>query len=172
MRYPASVFILLLVASACTAEEQVRAGEAPAVPPVTKASGNPTEEVAQLERRWAAAMSQGDSVALEQMMGEDLRSIGGTGTINSKQVAVRRTREGFRRAAAEGTRCQEVVDTVDVQAHGDVAIATGQFTTTCTRAGKQDRGRGTFADVAAKRNGRWEFILMTTTDIPAEQSSP
>jgi uncharacterized protein (TIGR02246 family) len=115
-------------------------------------------EVAQLERDWAAAVSRGDAEALIQMLADDVRLVEPEGIVTKTDAAA-----GFRKRFAS-SNCKEVIDRVDVHVSGDTAVATGEYSGVCVNAGKEEKiNTTTFGDVAVKRNGRWQFLLMTNT---------
>jgi uncharacterized protein (TIGR02246 family) len=115
-------------------------------------------EVAQLERDWAAAVSRGDAEALIQMLADDVRLVEPEGIVTKTDAAA-----GFRKRFAS-SKCKEVIDRVDVHVFGDTAVATGEYSGVCVTAGKEEKtNTTTFGDVAVKRNGRWQFLLMTNT---------
>ena len=127
------------------------------------------QEVAQLERDWAAAMSRADSAALGRMLAEEVQSVGPAGQVVTRRELLDAVGKRAADLKAAGGTVTEAVDTVTVRRFGDVAVATGQYTSTYTAAGKQESGRSTFADVAVRRDGRWQFVLMTSTEVPAKR---
>src|SRR5262245_57313296 len=106
-------------------------------------------EVAQLERDWAAAVSQGDAEALVKMLADDGRFIEPEGTLSGAEAAA-----GLRKRFASPPPFKEVIDRVEVQVYGNTAVATGEYSLVRMKAGKEERGSPTtFDDVAVKRNG-------------------
>lgn len=131
------------------------------------ATPNPTEqEVAQLERDWAAAMSRGDIDALNRMLADDAKIAGSKGFSTKAEYIERKTGE-IEQAKRGAGKSFETVDSVNVQIYADTAIATGQITWRTEKEGKIETGRDYFTDVAVKRNGRWQFVSMTS--MPAKQ---
>jgi uncharacterized protein (TIGR02246 family) len=129
--------------------------------------GKAKEEVTQVEQDWAAAMSRRDAAALQTLLADDIRWVENGRVKQKAEIDL-----GFSKwpkTPAVARPCNEVIDQIDVQLFGEVAVATGQYTTTCKEGSKQEKGSTVFADVLVRRGGRWQFVLMTNDPVPDEK---
>jgi uncharacterized protein (TIGR02246 family) len=125
------------------------------------------EEVQKVERDWSAAMSRRDAGTLLALLSDDIRWVENGKVKRKAEIA-----EGFTKwpkTPPASQPCNEVIDHIDVQIFGDVALATGQYTGTCKKGDTEEKGRTIFADMLVKRQGRWQFVLMTNEPVPEQK---
>lgn len=157
-----------LTACDTTAE---KAASAPAASSSPVMSANAEQEVAQMERAWSAAMSKQDIDTLSKFMADDGVFVSQTKGFNTKAESVARIKENFEKWKTEKTTSTETVDEVKVKINGETVVAYGRGTSKEEKGGKTETETFLFTDVAAKRNGQWQFIAMTTTVVKPETKS-
>jgi ketosteroid isomerase-like protein len=137
-----------------------------------QSTGSAEQEVAQMERDWSAAMSRQDIATIEQMMAEDIVTNGPDG-IKNKAERLEEIKKEFEPNKKNGVvKVTENLDYVKAAAYGDVIISYGHFHWKDENSNKVETGKSTFTDVAVKRNGRWQFVSMSTINVtPQDQSS-
>ncbi len=173
MKLILSIVILIattLFLTACdTATE--KAASTPAANTASPTSGNADQEVAQLERDWSAAISKQDAEALGKLMAEDGVFVSRTTGFKNKVENVDTLKQEFEKAKKVAQTSLETVDEVKVKVTGDTAVAYGRGTSKETKGGKTETEEFLFTDTVVKRNGRWQFLAMTTTVIKPEAKS-
>jgi uncharacterized protein (TIGR02246 family) len=155
---------LIAVLAACS-NEPGEARNTNDVDATSQSTGTVVEEVSQLEHAWSAAVTRRDAAALESMLADDGRFVRANGTMASKAEFVQYLRQRFEAETQNNTQCEETLESVDVQPYGEVAVTTGRYRSTCTAASAQEVFHGSFADVAVRRNGRWQLVLMAVTPV-------
>jgi ketosteroid isomerase-like protein len=114
-----------------------------------------TADTAALEahnRDWLTAYKTRDRAALERILAEDFAAVYPDNRVLRKADLI---------AAATGT--SRVIETIAwanlrVLVFGDVAVVTARSTLSGTSAGKPFTASNDYADVYARRNGRWQAI--------------
>jgi uncharacterized protein (TIGR02246 family) len=145
-----------------------KAASTPAANTASPASGNTEQEVAQLERDWSAAISKQDAEALGKLMAEDGVFVSRATGFHTKAENVENLKKEFEKYKKDGQTNLETVDEVKVKVMGENAVAYGRGTSKETKGGKTETEQFLFTDTAVKRNGRWQFLAMTTTVIKPE----
>jgi hypothetical protein len=168
----ALLLALLALATAC-ATSQNEATAQQTIAPVTTGANDPNaaQEIAQLERDWSAAMSKGDYDTLEKMIADDA-VLERANSFSNKTEYLSDKRRDVAKEKSDGVKTTETVDEVKVKPYGEVYLSYGRYTSVTAKAGKTETSRSLFLDVVAKRNGRWQFVAMTTSSITPEAPSP
>ncbi|WP_420139059.1 nuclear transport factor 2 family protein [Sphingomonas sp.] len=131
------------------------AGQSAPTPAIAAQAQTATADTAALEahnRDWLNAYKTRDRAALERILADDFTAVYPDNRVLRKAELI---------AAATGT--SRVIETIDwanlrVLVFGDVAVVTARSTLSGTSAGKPFTASNDYADVYAKRDGRWQAI--------------
>lgn len=126
-----------------------------------QAAKSAQQEIQVVEDAWAEAYLKKDAAILERILGAEFY-------IFSAWDGKRYSRaDEIQSLATDPIVYTSVANHVrEVQVHGDIAIALGQFTGTGTEGGKPVEQRGTWQTVFAKRNGQWVAIASHAAPEP------
>lgn len=114
-----------------------------------------SENVLELERRRCAAIANADFDALGDVLAEDYLHVFGTGPTTDKPGYI---------AAIKAAPRVPVRDNLRVRVYGDAAVLTGDMINNITPPGQETRVVQAFCtQVAAKRDGRWQFVSFQLT---------
>lgn len=128
---------------------------APAAPAAVQAdTANPADKAAleALNRDWLNAYKTRDKAALERILADDFTAVYPDNRLLRKADLL-----------AAATSTSRVIDTIGwenlrIMAFGDIAVVTARSTLSGTSAGKAFTSSNEYADVYARRNGRWQAI--------------
>lgn len=129
--------------------------------PAQPASTAVKQEIQRVEDAWAQAYLKKDAAILERILGAEFY-------IFSAWDGKRYSRaDEIGSLATDPIVFTSVANLVqEVQVHGDIAIALGQFRGKGTEGGKPVEQRGTWQTVFAKRNGQWVAIASHAAPDP------
>lgn len=148
--------------SACNANQEKAASSTAANAAATPTpSGNVEQEVKQVEQEFVQADLKKDIAWYERHWADELVSTTGrTGKVTNKAEEL----AGAKDPASVVT--SENIEVRQVQAYGDVAVATGKYAVKGKdKDGPFDR-HGLFTDVWVKRDGRWQVVASHSSLIP------
>ena len=128
--------------------------------PATGATADGVEEQAlyQLERDWASANMKKDTAAIDKFLAKDFVSNFDGRTFNKAQLLAQIKSNP---AKIESTENSDMIAMV----FGDTAIVRGVYTEKSTTNGKDSSVKGRYAEVYAKRDGRWQCVTQYTTKL-------
>jgi len=122
--------------------------------------------VAQVEDAWRTAMLANDVEAIVKLYAADATLwIGGTPRLDGTD-AIRATYAAWLGA---NTIKDVTFTNRKAQTSGDLSVGWGEYTVTLVpkAGGDAETHSGRFSDVAAKRNGKWLYIVDHASDQPA-----
>jgi ketosteroid isomerase-like protein len=121
--------------------------------PVTGATADGVEEQAlyKLERDWATASTKKDTAVIDKFLAKDFVSNQNGRTLNKAQMLAQIK---FNPAKIESSENSDMVAMV----FGDTAIVRGVYTEKSTTNGKDSSTKGSYTEVYAKRDGRWQCV--------------
>jgi ketosteroid isomerase-like protein len=111
-----------------------------------------SEQIKQIERDWADAMTSGNLDKVAQIVGDDWMGISYDGSRASKQKLLADVKAGQDKAESIE------IGPMEVKVLGSVAIVQGSDTEKSTMNGKDTSGKWVWMDVFAKRHGRWVAV--------------
>lgn len=110
------------------------------------------DQIAELDRQWAAAEVRGDSAALAELSTEDFMLVGPVGFVLDRDQWLARYPDG-------GLITRSLVwDELTVRVHGDAAIVIGRHTQEGTFQGHPVDGAFRSTHIAVRREGRWRLV--------------
>ena len=140
-----SVLLALICAAFLTLFAQNRSG-------ITQTKTNrptsETEQIMQIERRWAKAEDAYDPKVLNDVLAEDFVSMNEVGEVKNKTQEIASD-------ADWKAPSPEVIDDVSIRINGNTAVALGRFTYTDRESGRVVR-QGRFLDTLVRHDGRWQ----------------
>jgi ketosteroid isomerase-like protein len=121
--------------------------------PVTGATADGLEEQAlyQLERDWATASTKKDTAVIDKFLAKDFVSNQNGRILNKAQMLAQIK---LNPAKIESSENSDMVAMV----FGDTAIVRGVYTEKSTTNGKDSSTKGSYTEVYAKRDGRWQCV--------------
>ena len=155
--------ILLMAASICShGQERVTAAE---------------ELIKGLDGKLSAAMLQGDSKTVDELLAEDYIEINAQAVLSSKAdlMAIVRARSAAPRSKSVGP--EVTIDETSFRLHGATAVLSGRITTryqfldyqtspdSPQSATPMNTEQERFMKVYSKRDGRWQLVASTRTAI-------
>ena len=120
---------------------------------------NRVQEVLACERAWVEAHRTLDMAALDRLMGADYAIIRPDGSVDGKAAALASYRD-HARAWDEADS-----DEYDVRVYGDVAVLIGRWQARGVNTGERFDYRARFLAVYVKRDGRWQLVADSSTEI-------
>ncbi|MBI4962603.1 MAG: nuclear transport factor 2 family protein [Desulfomonile tiedjei] len=120
-----------------------------------------TQDIIQLEQKWASAVSGHDVATLEKLLADNLTHIHATGRVETKAQFIDAIRSGDRKYAPI------VPEDLNVRIFGDTAIVTGKFDLKVVSKGKEITGVNLFTHVFAKTPAGWQLVAHQATTLPA-----
>lgn len=118
-------------------------------------------DLAQAAAEYDHAQIHNDGAALQRLLADDYTLVNGGAEISNKAEFIRdSTAPGF---SLEPYVVEQAVNKV----WDDGAVLSGEVTLRGTDGGKAFSGHMRFADVWAKRNGKWQVIFTEVTRFPA-----
>jgi len=137
------------------------AGVTLAVCAVHAQSGSVTEDLAQIEDAWAAAVQASDIHALGDIVAEDYVGTTATGAVQNK--------EQYLSALVSGDRITRVLTTedLDIRVYGDTAVITHGGRAEGSFKGAPTGGEFRWTHVFVRRDGRWQAVSNHVTRIAA-----
>ena len=137
---------VLMVCGLAWADTPAPSGDA-----VAKGAGVP-EEIKQIERDWADAMTAGNLDKVAQIVADDWTGISYDGSKISKQRLFADVKAG--RDKAESIE----IGPMDVKILGNVAVVQGSDIEKSVLNGKDSSGKWVWMDVFVKRQGSWVAV--------------
>jgi hypothetical protein len=120
-------------------------------------------DLAQAAADYDRAQIQGDRVALNRLLAEDYRLVNSGAEVETKaQFVAESSDPTFKLAPFVVTAPTEIV-------WNDGAVFAGEVRLIGTSAGKPFSTRIRFADVWARRDGRWQVVFTEVTPLPASK---
>jgi ketosteroid isomerase-like protein len=121
--------------------------------PATGATADGVEEQAlyQLERDWAAANMKRDVAVIDKFLAKDFVSNYGGRSLNKAQLLAQIKSNPAKIESIENSDMVAMV-------FGSTAIVRGVYTEKSTTNGKDSSMKGTYTEVYAKRDGRWQCV--------------
>lgn len=113
--------------------------------------------VLDLETRRIAAVNRGDADAIEPLLADDIIQVHGNGRIDNKTTLME-----IERAARRTIEPRDPL----VRLFGDIAIITGPAIHHAVTDGAPVTYRLFTTQVAARKNGQWQFVSVQATLIP------
>jgi ketosteroid isomerase-like protein len=114
-----------------------------------------TQAVLDLEARRCAAIASADFAALSEILADDYLHVFGTGPTTDKTGYIATIKAGPRVPERSNLR---------VRFYGDSAVVTGDMVNNITMPGEPTRVVQAFCtQVAAKKDGRWQFVSFQLT---------
>ena len=129
----------------------------------TRAAGDITEEILQLERDIMGAIKNKDATTLERFLGDDF--------VYRTHFGAESDKGEFLKSVASFP--VEIIalrgEELKVSVYGEVAVLTGvQLATARAPEGKPEESAVAFTDVFARRDGRWLMVLAYGVELPSE----
>jgi ketosteroid isomerase-like protein len=123
-----------------------------------------SREILEIERETMAAIKRKDGAALGRVLAGDFVYRTPKGEELSREAFLKNiTSIPFEILSVRG-------EGLKVNAYGETAVLTGvQIATVRTEDGKEEAGRGAFADIFVRREGRWLMVLAYDVELPAER---
>jgi ketosteroid isomerase-like protein len=114
--------------------------------------------VLELERRRQEAVAAGDMAALDAIMADDLVHVHANAMVHDKGAYIAHMANSKRKVERRG---------LAVRIYGDIAVLTGENINLIEVPGATARRMAVFAtQVAARRDGIWQFVSFQATPIP------
>ncbi|MGH3240545.1 MAG: nuclear transport factor 2 family protein [Spirillospora sp.] len=108
----------------------------------------PTQEVLDLVRRWAAAEQNNDADALDEILDGEFTGVGPVGFVLGRKQWMERFRKGLTNRAF-------AVEDPQIRTFGDAAVVIGVQVQETEVKGNDSSGRFRVSLVAARRDDRW-----------------
>lgn len=133
----------------------------------TDDEGQVRRAILEIERETMAAIERKDREALGRVLAEDFAYRTPAGEELGKEAFLKNIASiPFEIVSVRG-------ENLKVAVFGETAVLTGvQVATVRTAEGREEAGRGAFADVFVKRDGRWLMALAYDVQLPAAAAQP
>ena len=118
------------------------------------------KEIIDLENRRFKAMTQVDTVVLDEVLSDDLVYTHSTARVESKSEFIASLTSG--QTKYESVTC----DDVKVRRFSDTAVVTGSAWITVVARGNQNKFQVRFTDVYAKQENAWRMVSWQSTRMP------
>ena len=118
------------------------------------------QEVIALDRKWAKAVVQDNSVTLRRLFADDIVVIASNGTTRNRDQEI----ADIHPPPGVVTEAFDIED-VNAHAYGDAVVSNGKATLRVRSQGKSGSTQFLYTHVYARKSGRWQIVLQQMTHI-------
>ncbi len=123
-------------------------------------SANVSSKIVAMEKAWNQAFKLRDTKAIDALLDDDIVLVNDDGSLQSKSAFLKIVRD-----SKSSDEEQVTPESINVRVVGDVAIATGVFSTKGAQNGKPFVRRDRFADTWIKRGNGWVCVSASATPM-------
>ena len=123
-------------------------------------SANVSSKIVAMEKAWNQAFKLRDTKAIDSLLDDDIVLVNDDRSLQSKAVFLQ-----IVRASKPSEEEQVTPESINVRVVGDVAIATGVFSSKGSQNGKPFVRRDRFADTWIKKGNGWVCVSASATPM-------